>query len=244
MTTCAGCGFSSAIPFDACPMCGAVEKVAAGGAEPEDALAPAPTLATMDPEPVDGVATGMALFDRIGEGVVPFGAVILLTGTAGAGKSALTLLLADAWPGAVYYFPFEVKERGLKRQAQQLGIAGERIHPRLDFPPALPSQGRLLLVFDSLHAITPTPTATELLDHADTIITLVHRAPQRTAVVIGHETKDDKIAGPQTIAHLVDVVLSLRWRHGIRVFEIGKNRFGPSQVLELQGWPPVPAENA
>src|SRR5881628_2164 len=45
----------------------------------------------------------------------------------------------------------------------------------------------------------------------------------------GHVTKDGDLAGPRTLEHAVDVVLSFDGdaRSGLRVLAGGKNRFGP-----------------
>ena len=52
-------------------------------------------------------------------------------------------------------------------------------------------------------------------------------------IIIGHVTKDDGLAGPRTLEHLVDVVLTLEGEpsSASRVLRVGKNRFGPSNVV-------------
>jgi DNA repair protein RadA/Sms len=50
-----------------------------------------------------------------------------------------------------------------------------------------------------------------------------------TMLLVGHVTKAGDLAGPRTIEHAVDVVLSFEGdpRSGLRILAGGKNRFGP-----------------
>jgi len=50
-----------------------------------------------------------------------------------------------------------------------------------------------------------------------------------TVILVGHVTKDGDVAGPRTLEHAVDTVLSFEGdpRSGLRVLAAGKNRFGP-----------------
>ena len=52
-------------------------------------------------------------------------------------------------------------------------------------------------------------------------------------LLVGHVTKDGNVAGPRTLEHLVDVVLSFEGdRHnGIRMLRAIKNRFGPADEV-------------
>lgn len=54
-------------------------------------------------------------------------------------------------------------------------------------------------------------------------------------LVVGHVTKDGKLAGPKLLEHLVDVVLSFEGdrHHAYRIVRALKNRFGDTQELGL-----------
>jgi DNA repair protein RadA/Sms len=56
-----------------------------------------------------------------------------------------------------------------------------------------------------------------------------------TCIIIGHVTKDGSIAGPKTLEHLVDSVLSLEKSNqlGINTLSFNKHRFGTTQQLLL-----------
>ena len=54
-----------------------------------------------------------------------------------------------------------------------------------------------------------------------------------TTILVGHVTKDGAIAGPRTLEHLVDVVISFDGeRHStLRLVRAIKNRFGPADEI-------------
>ena len=64
---------------------------------------------------------------------------------------------------------------------------------------------------------------------------LIRLAKERrmACVLVGHVTKDGAIAGPRTLEHLVDVVLSFEGdRHArLRMVRAAKNRFGPTDEV-------------
>src|SRR5207237_9218219 len=63
---------------------------------------------------------------------------------------------------------------------------------------------------------------------ADRLISLA-KEQGVTVLLIGHVTKDGDLAGPRTLEHAVDAVLTFEGdtRTGLRVLAGGKNRFGP-----------------
>src|SRR5438067_8260796 len=90
---CTGCGFRTSRWLGRCPGCGEwasiVEECAAPGAA--DAVA----IDRVPPESGERLSTGIGEFDRVlGGGLVP-GAVVLLAGEPGIGKSTLLLTALD-----------------------------------------------------------------------------------------------------------------------------------------------------
>ncbi len=69
--------------------------------------------------------------------------------------------------------------------------------------------------------VSQVRTVTAVLTHAA-------KAAGRAALLVGHVTKDGAVAGPRTLEHLVDVVLSFEGeRHSsLRMLRAVKNRFG------------------
>lgn len=190
--------------------------------------------------------THIGEFDRVlGGGVIP-GAVILIGGDPGIGKTTLLLqalprLAAASAP--VLYVSGEESPRQIKMRGQRLGIE----HPRL-----------LILAETSLEQILKTvqeiQPAAIVVDSIQTVYTeQVTSAPgsisqvqevagqlmwfaKRTGVpvfIIGHVTKEGAIAGPRLLEHIVDTVLYFEGDrgHSYRILRAVKNRFGSTNEI-------------
>jgi DNA repair protein RadA/Sms len=192
------------------------------------------------------VPTGISEFDRVlGGGLVP-GAVVLLAGEPGVGKS--TLLLDVAATAArngrrVLYITGE-------ESAGQVRLRAERIHA-LDGNLLLAAETDLGLVLGQVEATNPDLL---IVDSVQTIASaevegspggvgqvrevaasLIKCAKDRNlpVVLVGHVTKDGSVAGPRTLEHLVDVVCQFEGdRHSrLRMVRAAKNRFGPTDEV-------------
>ncbi len=190
-------------------------------------------------------ATGLAEIDRVlGGGVVP-GAVILIGGDPGIGKSTLLLQVLSALQGrlSTLYVTGEESLAQVPLRAQRLGLVD------LDLPVLAETSVEQILaqlsrtnpgfvVIDSIQTLY-----TEALDSApgsvsqlrETAAQLVrHAKSTRTAIVlVGHVTKDGAIAGPRVLEHMVDTVLYFEHDPGsrFRIIRAIKNRFGAVNEL-------------
>jgi len=63
----------------------------------------------------------------------------------------------------------------------------------------------------------------------------VAKQMQIPVILIGQVTKDGEMAGPQLLAHLVDVVLAFNGddQHDLRLLKCVKNRFGPTNTVGI-----------
>jgi DNA repair protein RadA/Sms len=189
--------------------------------------------------------TGLGELDRVlGGGLVP-GAVVLLAGEPGVGKSTLLLeagaLAAES--GTVLYVTGEESAAQVKLRADRIGAVSENLYlaAETDFEALLAHVEEVspaLLIVDSVQTITAAG-----IDAAPGGVTQVRQitsalmalAKQRTLtiVLVGHVTKDGAIAGPRSLEHLVDVVLHFDGdRHGqLRMVRALKNRYGPTDEI-------------
>ena len=213
----------------------------------EPAVHPTP-LGEVDPTQSGPVPTGLGELDRVlGGGLVP-GSVTLLGGEPGVGKSTLLLqvLSSMASTGA------RVLLVSAEESAQQVRLRAERLGPLppglmllattdlSTVPGALRDTAPVLVVVDSVQAVTDpgTPGAPGSLGQVractDMVVHLakLHRVP---FVLVGHVTKDGTLAGPRTLEHLVDTVLSVEGdrHHALRTVRAAKHRFGPTGELGL-----------
>jgi len=185
--------------------------------------------------------TGIGELDRVlGGGLVP-GAVVLLAGEPGVGKSTLLLEAAAATARAGRSALIVTGEES----AAQVRLRAERtgaVHPQLwvaaetDLAAVIAHIEAVqpsLLVVDSVQTMASAAVegaaggVTQVREVA-AALTRVAKARSMATVLVGHVTKDGGVAGPRVLEHLVDVVLQLEGeRHSaLRLLRAVKNRFG------------------
>jgi len=218
-----------------------------GSAGDEGGARPTP-LGDVDPAQSAPVPTGLPELDRVlGGGLVP-GSVTLLGGEPGVGKSTLLLqvLTARAAAGAqVLLVSAEESAHQVRLRAERLGPPppGLLVLATTDLsavPGALHDTSPALVVVDSIQAVADpaAPGApgglAQVRACTDLVVHLAkhHRVP---FVLVGHVTKDGTLAGPRTLEHLVDTVLSVEGdrHHALRTVRAVKHRFGPTGELGL-----------
>jgi DNA repair protein RadA/Sms len=280
---CIECGWTSPKWVGRCGECQAWGSVAERGmGKTTDTKAVTPLIKAQPIGQVDAHnafhrSTGVGELDRVlGGGLVP-GAVVLLAGEPGVGKSTLLLEVAANWArtmpveaSASVEEPPQAASRnhsagqraehsGATRARRALYVTGEessaQVRQRAGRIGALADQLYLaaetdlgavlghieevdpsLLVLDSVQAITGTDgTPGGVTQVREVTAAIVRAAKQRdmAVIIIGHSTKDGSIAGPRTMEHLVDVVLSFEGdrRSELRLVRSAKNRFGPSDEV-------------
>jgi DNA repair protein RadA/Sms len=205
---------------------------------------------------------GIGEVDRVlGGGFVP-GALVLLGGEPGIGKSTLVMETAagvaangiEGGLSSVLYASGEESAPQLHLRAERLGLnsspAGERIDVlatgEVDaILAAVLQRAPDVLIVDSVQTLTVEGLegpAGSLGQVRESTLRLGAFAREEgvPVVLVGHVTKDGSLAGPKTLEHLVDVVMLLEGdRYGsLRLLRATKNRFGSTEevgVLEMTG---------
>jgi DNA repair protein RadA/Sms len=189
--------------------------------------------------------TGMSELDRVlGGGLVP-GAVVLLAGEPGIGKSTLLLeagaLAATA--GRVLYVTGEESAAQVRQRADRVGALSDNLFlaAETDFAGLLAhveTVDPVLLIVDSVQTISAAgidgvPGGVTQIREVTAALTALAKLRTMTTVLVGHVTKDGSVAGPRTLEHLVDVVLSFDGdsRGQLRMVRALKNRFGPTDEI-------------
>jgi DNA repair protein RadA/Sms len=189
--------------------------------------------------------TGMSELDRVlGGGLVP-GAVVLLAGEPGIGKSTLLLeagaLAATA--GRVLYVTGEESAAQVRQRADRIGALSDNLYlaAETDFAGLLAhveTVDPVLLIVDSVQTISAAgidgvPGGVTQIREVTAALTALAKLRTLTTVLVGHVTKDGSVAGPRTLEHLVDVVLSFDGdsRGQLRMVRALKNRFGPTDEI-------------
>jgi DNA repair protein RadA/Sms len=197
-------------------------------------------------ERVTAWSTQVGEFDRVlGGGLVP-GAVVLLSGEPGVGKSTLLLEVAanTAKSGKrVLYVSGEESVGQIRLRAERTGAMSDNLF--------IASETDLSTVLGQIDAIAPellvvdsvqTIAAAEIDGAAgmpsqirEVAANLIRVAKERAlpVILVGHVTKDGNIAGPRALEHLVDVVCHFEGdrQTSLRFVRSMKNRFGPTDEV-------------
>ena len=249
---CSECGWTTVRWVGRCGECQAWGTVAERGApklrevRAHAPSSPALPISQVSADSAKRRRTTIAELDRVlGDGLVP-GAVVLLAGEPGVGKSTLLLDVASKWARSgqrTLYVSGEESASQVKLRATRTGALHDELF--------LASESDLGLVLGHIRDTAPTLVVVDSVQtmataDADGIMGGTTQVREVTAalakvakrdgmavLLVGHVTKDGSIAGPRALEHLVDVVLTFEGdRHsGFRMVRAVKNRFGPADEV-------------
>ena len=248
--TCRDCGGSSPKWLGKCPACGAWNTLEEGVAEPSSAgrhrfqsLAkslPVATLSEIDVADVARTPTGLEELDRVLGGGIVEGAVVLIGGDPGIGKSTLLLQAADLLSARmkVLYVTGEESGAQVALRARRLGLDGSRVRVQAEIQleriqATLADEQPDFCVIDSIQTVysdqlTSAPGSVAQVRECAAQLTRSAKASGTTVVLVGHVTKEGAIAGPRVLEHIVDTVLYFEGdtHSSFRLVRAIKNRFG------------------
>jgi DNA repair protein RadA/Sms len=244
---CGECGWESLKWVGRCGECqawGSVEQLGVPRLSPVLAsavTAPAKPIRDVDPDSARSCATGIDELDRaLGGGFVP-GAVVLLAGEPGVGKSTLLLEAAAHYARAdrrSLYVTGEESAAQVRVRAERINVLAPHLYlaAETDIGAVLRHLDDVepgLLIVDSVQTMAVAGVdgaAGGITQVRHVAASLIAIAKERniSMVLVGHVTKDGSIAGPRILEHLVDVVLHFEGeRHSrLRLLRAVKNRYG------------------
>jgi DNA repair protein RadA/Sms len=254
---CQSCGATAPKWLGRCPDCGDwntyVEEARARPPRAPAAAGVPQSVPIAEIESLEGPrrATGLPGFDRVLGGGLVAGSVVLLGGEPGIGKSTLLFQagrgLAAGGSGDVLYASAEESAAQVRLRAERLGIRDGRllVLPETDVTRIVAeAEARLpalaLVVVDSVQAVadptlaSPAGTVAQVRAAAAEV-TRFAKARGVPVLLVGHVTKDGSLAGPKSLEHLVDAVVSIEGDRGgtRRLLRATKNRFGPVDEIAL-----------
>ena len=191
--------------------------------------------------------TGVNEFDGVmGGGIVP-GAVTLIGGDPGIGKSTLALQIGCALSekGAkVLYVSGEESVKQTNMRAQRLSTGENKslyIVNQVDLNAIIEYINKMnpnIVVIDSIQVIyspeiSSSPGSVSQVRECSAILTRLAKSKGIALFIIGHVTKDGMLAGPRVLEHIVDTVLYFEGERysTYRILRATKNRFGSTNEI-------------
>ena len=257
---CNSCGYESPKWMGRCPGCGEwntfVEEVEIVTKGPRGAFQHSGDTVVQKATPIvkiiteeeTRIETGMEELNRVlGGGIVP-GALVLIGGDPGIGKSTLLMqvsaLLAQKG-NRVLYISGEESMRQTKLRAERLGVMSEELYIYSETNLELIHQtieevGPKFVVVDSIQTIhhpEVTSAAGSVSQVRECTGELMRIAKTKGIAIflVGHVTKEGQIAGPRLLEHMVDTVLYFEGErhHTYRILRSHKNRFGSTHEIAI-----------
>lgn len=205
--------------------------------------------------------TGIEDLDVVlGGGLLP-GAVVLLAGQPGIGKSTLLLQVTAALAATipVLYVSGEESASQVKLRAERLGAQKSE---SLEFAASTNANDiaatirrgqHKVAIVDSIQTlaldeIASAPGTVSQITNSSNVLIRAAKETGTVLIFVGHVTKEGSIAGPKVLEHLVDVVLQFEGDRygGFKIVRAIKNRFGSTNeaaIFEMDEKGLVPVQN-
>ncbi len=257
---CSSCGYTQPGWLGRCPQCGEWNTLeecitdpnsTAGSRKPDGSSVkakPVP-LAEVELQEEGRISAGDREFNRVLGGGATKRSAILIGGEPGIGKSTLLLQTAAAMlknkAGQVLYVSGEESASQIKGRARRLKLKVDAVNilctMRLeDILDALDSLSPAIVIIDSIQTVYSVEaglipgTVNQLKYCANELVGWVK---ERDSVLFmtAHITKDGMIAGPKSLEHMVDTVISFERSNNddFRFLHAHKNRFGSVNELGI-----------
>jgi DNA repair protein RadA/Sms len=181
----------------------------------------------------------------LGGGLVP-GALVLVGGEPGIGKSTLMLQIAMRSKGMkVLYVSGEESEQQISIRASRIGSSNTECYILTETNTQsifkhIQSLKPGLVIIDSIQTLFSSDiesapgTVSQIRGCAGDLLKFA-KETSTPVFLIGHITKDGTIAGPKVLEHMVDTVLQFEGdrHHVYRVLRSTKNRFGSTAEIGI-----------
>ncbi len=268
---CTACGYETPRWLGKCPECGAwntIEEIMA-----QEAEAPRPFKQRggtgSSAVPMREIETGNQVYtssglpelDRVLGGGIVEGALMLVGGDPGIGKSTLLLQVCQhlcRMGKRVLYVSGEESARQIKLRAQRLGaqdsemmVLAENAMDQVE--EKMKAYAPDFCVIDSIQTMYrpemgSAPGSVSQVRESAALL-MRHAKTEGCAIfLVGHVTKEGALAGPRILEHMVDVVLYFEGdhQHEYRLLRAVKNRFGSVNelgIFEMTGSGMRPVKN-
>lgn len=203
------------------------------------------TLSEVSAEEAPRFSTSIDEFDRALGGGLVRGAVVLIGGDPGIGKSTLLLqsLAAIGRQRSVLYVTGEESPQQIALRAQRLAVSADSVRLLAEIRTeqilaCLQQEQPQVVVIDSIQTVytetlSSAPGSVSQVRECAAQLTRYAKSTGCTMILVGHVTKEGALAGPRVLEHIVDSVLYFEGdtHSNFRMIRAVKNRFGAVNEL-------------
>ena len=186
-------------------------------------------------------------FDRVLGGGLTHGEVVLITGNPGIGKSTFLLQLSNEYAkkSKVLYISGEESSKQIKERAMRINVNSNELYLLSEssleiIEETIIKEKPKIVIIDSIQTIFSEATNSvpgSVSQIRDCSIKLIDIAKTNdiSFYIVGHVTKDGKLAGPKLLEHMVDAVLSFEGDENnfYRIVRSTKNRYGSTNEISI-----------
>ena len=194
------------------------------------------------------MSSGISELDRVLGGGIVLGSLVLISGEPGIGKSTLIAQSANSIAssyGTVLYVSGEESEEQVKLRADRVctGSVSDNlyIYPETSIENILAvceDMKPCFLIIDSIQTMYSSEvdsvagSVTQIRACSNLLIKFA-KTNNVPVFIVAHVTKSGELAGPKTIEHMVDCVLSFAGERDrdLRILRSFKNRFGTTDEI-------------
>lgn len=186
-------------------------------------------------------------FDRVLGGGLTNSEVVLITGEPGIGKSTFLLSLLNEYSkdNITLYVSGEESQRQIKERANRININSENLKvlsdTRLEYIlETIRTSNSKIVVIDSIQTlysenVNSIPSSISQIRECALKLIEIAKEKEISFFIVGHVTKDGKLAGPKLLEHMVDCVISFEGNENnvYRIVRTTKNRYGSTNEISI-----------
>ena len=250
---CSECGYSSLKWMGKCPNCdswGTFEEeidIKSTFKNVESQEVSIKKITEIEIEKEFRMVTPFEEFDRVLGGGLIKGEVVLITGSPGIGKSTFLLQLSQEYAkiGNVFYVSGEESPRQIKQRAERVNVKSENLYILSDtniekIESVILKEKPKVVVIDSIQTLYSENVNSipgSVTQIRETTLKIIEMAKKNEIAfyIVGHVTKDGKLAGPKLLEHMVDAVLQIEGEENsyFRIIRSIKNRYGSTNEISI-----------
>ena len=195
--------------------------------------------------------TGLKELDRVLGGGIVKGSLVLLSGDPGIGKSTILLQICQHIGDEleILYVSGEESAHQIKLRASRLGVDTESLSimcetDTLTVIENIRTTQPGLVIIDSIQTmcieeLQSSPGSITQVRESTNMLMRAAKSLNIPIFLVGHVNKDENIAGPKVLEHIVDAVLYFEGERNLsyRILRAVKNRYGSTNeigVFEMQ----------